>query len=67
MFGDPASSDIILTTGDTRIYAHKAVLVAQSALFRVMFQVSWSLVQICEILFHHCKASSSIIVTRQLM
>ena len=39
-FDDPATADILVTAGDTRIYAHKILLSAQSAMFKAMFQVS---------------------------
>lgn len=38
-FDDETTSDIVLKAGETRVHAHKAILSAQSALFKAMFQV----------------------------
>ena len=40
LFDDPASSDVVLTAGDTTVHAHKTILAAQSPTFRAMFQAS---------------------------
>lgn len=40
LFDDPATSDVVLTAGDTTVHAHKTILAAQSPTFRAMFQVS---------------------------
>ena len=40
LFDEAASTrDIIVKAGEVKIHAHKIVLIAQSALFRAMFQV----------------------------
>lgn len=38
-FNDASTSDITVKTGETKIHAHKIILIAQSAVFKAMFQV----------------------------
>lgn len=44
-FDDASTCDITVKAGEIKIHAHKIVLIAQSALFRAMFQVKKALCQ----------------------
>ena len=46
-FDDASTCDVIVKPGATKIHAHKIVLIAQSAMFRAMFQVITALCYAC--------------------
>lgn len=46
-FGDASTSDVIVKAGEVKLHCHKIILIAQSALFRAMFQVRQMLCFIC--------------------
>ena len=51
-FNDAATCDVTVIADDIKISAHKVVLVAQSALFRAMFQVRPTSCRICNTKLH---------------
>lgn len=56
-FDDASTCDVTVKGGATKIHAHKIVLIAQSAMFRAMFQVITALYYACCSYDHMCVAT----------